>query len=143
VTQELQKISNSIGVANQGITANTNNLAAVEGAWTAYTPTISAGSGTLTTASASGRYKIVGKTVFILLSFSVTTNGTGASFLNVSLPVAPAVNFHLTGREQSLTGKMIQAISAGGTATSIIYYDNSYPGVNGSTFILGGSYESV
>ena len=58
------------------------------GAWTAFTPTITASSGTFTTVSGSGRYTRIGKTVTIYIEIVITTAGT-ASALSVRL--APTV----------------------------------------------------
>jgi hypothetical protein len=143
VTQELQKISNSIGVANQGITANTASITADEAAWTAYTPVITAGAGTITTASATGRWHQIGKTVFVYMAITVTTNGTGASFVNATLPVAAKSTWAvIPGRETAVTGKMLQG-AASGINLIIINYDNSYPAANGYVLMLTGSYESA
>lgn len=64
--------------------------------WTSYTPaSILAASGAFTTVSAVGRYKIVGKTMFLEVAVTVTAVGTAASYIKVSLP--PGVT--LTGTQ--------------------------------------------
>ncbi len=45
-------------------------------AWTSYTPTLSCGSGSLTTSSASGVYKTLGKQVWVRTHIVLTTVGT-------------------------------------------------------------------
>lgn len=113
-------------------------------AWTAYTPTVSASSGTLTTASATGRWLQMGKTVFVFVDITVTTNGTGSGSLNFTLPVLPKNASILVGREILATGKLTQAqlVQSNITASSF-YYDNSYPGANGTEFKIGGVYEAA
>jgi hypothetical protein len=142
VTQELQKISNSIGVANQGITANTASITADESAWTAYTPVISAFSGTFTTSSATGRFHKIGKTVFLYVVVSITTNGSGAGYVIATIPFAANIAAIIPGRENAVTGKMIYGLLSG-TAMIILQYDNTYPAGNGYQLVLSGSYESV
>src|SRR5437868_5271973 len=44
-------------------------------AWTAYTPTLSCGLGSLGTSVASGASKILGKTVFVRVAISITSLG--------------------------------------------------------------------
>jgi hypothetical protein len=58
-----------------------------ETGWTAYTPTLGCGSGTLTTASITGSYKrLTAKTIAAQFSATVTTLGTCASYMTVTLP---------------------------------------------------------
>lgn len=113
-------------------------------AWTAYTPTLSANSGTLTSASATGRYRKLGKTCFFEITATITTNGTAAGALNATLPfTVSAFGFNSCGRE-STTGKMVHGnILASQAVVSMDYYDNSYPAVNGSIITLTGVYETV
>lgn len=62
----------------------------VSTAWTSYTPTLTAQTGAITTSSATGRYKRIGKTVFAEMDVILTAPGTGSGYLNVSLPVTAA-----------------------------------------------------
>lgn len=110
-------------------------------AWSAAgIPTITASSGTLTTATGTVRYKIIGKTVFFNLSVSITANGTGASTLQINgLPFTlrtSAAQMAL-GRENALNGKVCCFIGSG-SGGSILNYDNTYPGANGALLIING-----
>jgi hypothetical protein len=112
-------------------------------AWTAYTPTLACASGTLTTASAAGRSKAIGKTTSINIIVTITTNGTCAGFVAVGLPVTSNNAAILSGRENAVTGKMLQGIAAAGAASfALLNYDGTYPGANGATFIVTGILES-
>lgn len=89
-------------------------------AWTSYTPTVSAGSGTFTLATATARYKIIGKTIHLQADVTITTVGSAAGTLVITLPPAasPAAAFAYVGsiREHNLTGKSGAAvIPASGT----------------------------
>lgn len=89
-------------------------------AWTSYTPTVSSGSGTFTLATATGRYKIIGKTIFLQADVTITTVGSAAGTIVITLPPAasPAAAFAYVGsiREHNLTGKSGAAvIPASGT----------------------------
>lgn len=112
--------------------------------WTAYTPAVSTGTGTITTLGAvSGRYRQIGSVVFVSISISITTNGTGASFVVASLPVTPVNVVALSGRENNITAKMIYGSVVAGLNLTITYYDATYPGADGARLILGGSYEAA
>jgi hypothetical protein len=118
-------------------------------AWTAYSPTITALVGTITTlGTVTGRYKTIGKTVFVQISAAITTNGTGSSHVVATLPVNSAnFDYWLTGQESALTGKMLKGgIGPGAVSVSTIsiaYYDNSYPGANGALIEISGVYEAA
>jgi hypothetical protein len=100
-----------------------------------YTPTITAGAGAITDASGTLTYKRVGRFVLATLAVSITTNGTGASFVRASLPFT-AISGVLSGLEIGLTGDQIYGV--GGAAVSIFKYDSSYPGADGAFLSLSG-----
>jgi hypothetical protein len=113
------------------------------GAWIAYTPTITT-TGTFTTASATGRYKVApdGKTVFITVTLNITTVGTG-SLPTLSIPfAASAQTFVLFGRETAATGSAIQGvIPATASAVQLLTYNNVDPSASGRTITASGIYE--
>ena len=129
-------------------TAELNALAGKMGAWTAYTPTVTAQTGTITTYSASGRYRQIGKTVSFQGHVAITNNGTGATAIKITLPVAAQNSYAVVvGKEIAVTGKAVtgQLIS---NSPAIIYMtfsaDNTYPGGTGSNDIyFSGSYEAA
>jgi hypothetical protein len=85
-------------------------------AWTSYTPTITAGAGTPTTVSATGRYKVFGKTVIVTIDVTVTTTGTAAGAIIATLPLnSAAFSYVGTAREHAIAGNSGAAIIAGGT----------------------------
>lgn len=75
-------------------------------AWTSYTPTVTSSSGTATTVSATGRYKQIGKTVFLTISVTITAVGTAAGQIFATLPTnASGSGFYIgTAYESSTTG---------------------------------------
>lgn len=79
-------------------------------AWTSYSPTVTSQQGTFTgaTITASGRYKQLGKTIFLETDVLLTALGSGSPTLGlrVTLPfTAAAFNYTGTSREILLTGK--------------------------------------
>lgn len=110
--------------------------------WSTQTVTPTAQSGTLTTASATWRFKVIGKTAFFNLICGITTNGTGATAVNVPLPTG------WTGKSNSAFGGLDMALGPavfgrcyGATAMQLIKYDGSYPGANGAQMVINGVLE--
>ena len=102
------------------------------GAWTSYTPTISAASGTFTTTSLTmAKYMRVGKMCTVKCAFTITTVGTGVN-PKITLPFNSVSDAGVelgvgSGREYQTTGKMIgvnidQAVT---DKAAIRFYDNS------------------
>ena len=113
------------------------------GPWVAFTPAIGVQSGALTLASAVGRFLTMGKTVFVNLSITVTTNGTGAGFITASLPLLPRSSGVLPGRASAVSGKALSGFFSPGSVVSIFNYDNTYPAASGEVLTLNGVYEAA
>ena len=135
-------INNDAGISATKIIQN--NLG-YNSSWVGYTPTVTAAAGTITTASATGRWWKVDRTVHFQQEVTITTNGTGATAVRATLPpFTPAANFVIAGRENNATGNLLCGlIPSAGTYVSITNYDNSYPGADGRLLILSGSYEAT
>lgn len=92
--------------------------------WTAYTPTVTAQTGTPTTVSAVGRYKQNGKTVTAQATVTVTNHGTASGGLRATLPpglTAAAFPYIGSSYEQNTTGDGGTAfIGSSGTFVSAI-----------------------
>ncbi len=131
-------------------TAGSGNVLSVGGvniatAWTAYTPTVTAGSGSFTTTSAAGRYKQIGKTATFSAAITVTTIGTGGGSVNFTLPVtANAANSTFcSGRETGSTGSALFAFNSSTTVANITRYDNIFIGANGYVYNISCTYEAA
>lgn len=116
-----------------------------QGAFTAYTPTVSAESGTFTTVSAQGRYQQTGKRVDFWLQVNVTTVGTAGGAVLASVPVTPAsgANYQAAGRDGGVGGKVLQGSVLASGNLRILTYDAAAPAVSGSVLILSGFYEAL
>ena len=112
--------------------------------WTTWSPTLTASSGTITAYTInSAKYLQRGKEIQIRLDATITTNGTAASALLSTLPVSGITNGGiLAGREDVVSGKMLQGKVSGSTLT-IVNYDNTYPGADTARMVLSGVYESA
>lgn len=100
--------------------------------WRAFTPVVSAQTGTITTlGTVTGLYKVVGDTVQVKSAIAVTTNGTAGGDVRFNLPFGTPVETGVGGgRERTITGKALQVVTTG-TQAAIYNYDNSYPAANG------------
>jgi hypothetical protein len=98
---------------------------------------VTASSGTITSATATGTYQRRGKYLFISLTVSITNNGTGA--VSLILGSFPFLNFTgtLNGRENNVLGKQVVAI-AGTGALVVRTCDNLYPGATNASITLSG-----
>ncbi|WP_441235658.1 hypothetical protein [Bradyrhizobium sp. 930_D9_N1_4] len=68
-----------------------------DSAFTSYSPSVTASVGSPTTVSATGRYKQVGKIVFVQFHVTVTTVGTAAGQMLVTLPAVSVSTYYYTG----------------------------------------------
>lgn len=120
------------------------SLTAINSAWGAFTPTVTAASGAFTTVSGAGRYKQVGKTVYFYILVTITTIGTAGTAINVTLPAtAQSANFAFSGRENGVTGALLTAWLASTTSLRIQKYDGTFIGANGHIMAVSGSYEAA
>lgn len=117
-----------------------------DGAWTTYTPTPTSLVGAFTTVSCAGRYRQLDtKTWEIALKVTITTNNTAASAISVPLPTGlvafnGSVNYDLVGIHSA--GPMVFGhIAANASVVIIQDYAGSYPGADGRTVSVSGSFE--
>lgn len=135
-----------LGTPSSGVATNVTGLPATTGivtTRTSYTPSVASTVGTITTSNASGAYiKIDDKLIWFSATTTITTNGTGAGKINVGLPFAVVTESSIaSGIEIATTGKFVLGYcAAGGSISQCAYYDASYPGASGNTFIISGVY---
>jgi len=143
-TSDATKNAAAVALTNKtgfnGVTLDAN-------AWSTWVPTVTSNLGTLTAlGTVVARYKQLGKTVFFYISIPITTNGTGAGFIQATLPFTAANTSHqsASGRENGLTGKSLAARVLSNTANlQFTFYDATYPGADGAIIGASGQYETV
>lgn len=128
------------------ITTGDSDRTLVLDTWTAYTPTITSGSGTFTTTSAVGAWQRVGTAIHVRVAITITTNGTAATDVRFSLPATSAGNVTGIGGggagRNNTTGPMLQCfIPASSTIAVLNQYDNTYPGADGYLLLAWATYE--
>lgn len=123
--------------------ANATNWSTASLAWSTYTPTITASSGTFTSVSATGRYAEMGTICFVQAVITITTNGTAAGYIKVPLPIGAAAQAHtLSGIEVASTGISVNGyIASGASEIAVRKYDGTYLGANGYVIVIDGFYE--
>lgn len=120
-------------------------LPTIASAWTAATPVVSAGSGTITTATAALRYLAFGKLIIFSMVVTVTTNGTGGlSVIVTGLPfTALSTSYVGAGRCTTGTGFDLTWQMLSSTSLAILNYDNTYPAADGHVLTISGVLEAA
>lgn len=114
----------------------------------AYTPTITASTGTFTTVSATGAYKEFGKIVFLRATITITTIGTAAGRLLCSIPTGTIVAIG-AGQAVGLNGSTADPLigtpffDTNTTFSVVKSTDKSFPGGSGHTLYISGWYEKT
>lgn len=120
--------------------------ASVAGVQIAWTPTVTSGSGTLTTVSASGYYQIDAEDtryVDFRLAVSITTNGTGATDIRATLPftsTSDGVGSAIAAYDSTASLALAGYVGVGVGYVRILKYDGTYPGADGKSLQVTGRY---
>jgi len=95
------------------------------GRWTAYTPTVTPGSGVYTNVTATGQYKLDGNQVTVCIKATYTNVGTGATNTQISVPFAPkGFSGIFFGEESGSSGLSLSGVcAAAATSFTVRRYD--------------------
>lgn len=131
-------------------TATTINGVAIDNnAFAAYTPTITATSGTFTTVSATGAWReLFGKVVFYRATVTITTIGTAAGRMLVSIPsgTVAAIGAGSSGGFNGSTSEGLMGVAYFDSNSTISFNktaDASFPGTSGQTLYVSGWYQKA
>lgn len=102
------------------------------------TPTPSSFGGTITTVSGAVRAQRVGDRASYTVTVTITTNGTGSGFIQVTMPFSAAETTPTHGVNATSPVALTGFIS--GTTLRIYKYDGTYPGADNTTLVMSGSY---
>jgi len=120
------------------------SLLTVGSAWADWTPTVSSGTGTLTTAggvAGSCRWTQIGKVVHFTAVITVTTKGTGATSLIFTLPVTALKDTNFAGIRTSSDTILISRVSPSSSNCVVKLNGGADPLVDGGGYLVSGSYE--
>lgn len=121
-----------------GAVLNAATLNTIGAAWETYTPTVSSGSGTITSfGNRLGKYTRIQKLVIVNYDVTILNNGTGATWVNVSKPITSVTplgggtGLIGTGMETAVTG-VSQTVRENGTNLVLLQQivGGGYPGGN-------------
>lgn len=144
--------SDPITIAQSQVTGLTSDLAGkfdTPGAWTSYTPTVTAASGTFTSVSATAQWTRVGRMIHVNAAIVITTNGTAAGSVRFTLPVLSGTtpttgSWQGAGREGGVTGSNLSvSVSSSSDIAVVRLYNNNYPGQNGAVLQVSITYQSA
>lgn len=126
--------------ATQVPSANANTLDDYEEG--TYTPTAVSSVGTITTYVASGSYTKIGREVTATVNVAITTNGTGAGRIDISLPFTAIAGFNFSagGIETSAAIGLSGLVSPATGVVKVFKYDATYPGGSGTTLVMTVTY---
>jgi hypothetical protein len=116
--------------ATQSASTDANTLDDYEeGTWTL---TVTPGSGAITSYTVqSAKYTKIGNLVTAIFKFTITNNGTGASYLQINLPFTSADECMGTIRDNGVTGTQGNIRTSGANAF-LLNYNSTYPGSTGA-----------
>lgn len=138
-----QTMSGDAALSGAAITVTKINNVDQTTAWSTYTPTVGSQGGTFTTTSATGAYKIIGKTVHFVVQITITTVGSATGFVTFTFPpgVTGNRNQNAAGKDAT-TGKMVTAGWASASTTgAILFYDGTSPIAAGNILLVSGVIE--
>ena len=113
----------------------------------AYTPTMISTTGTITLVGArTGQYFLRGRIVYFQAQGTITTNGTGATSIQIGLPfqaiTSASSRWVISGRGDAISGSALTGvIASGGTTVVMTTYNALYPGADGERIAVTGWYQ--
>ncbi len=123
---------------NPSVTNNgTNNIVSTQRV--SSTPTPTSGTGTFTSVAGFVDYTKDLNVANVFIQLNITTNGTAATDIRITLPFTATLPSVLSGRRIDSGGPAVQGYVAASSSTLIItQYDGTYPGADGRNFVLSG-----
>lgn len=111
-----------------------------EGTWT---PVVSAQAGTITSATATGRYTKIGRMVFSTAEITITAAGTASAGLIYTLPIPLAAGSWAGVGRETTVGALMFTIAGAGPASTIFRFDNTTPITTGANIRISLTYEAA
>jgi len=120
------------GALAQRTTANSIDASVGTGllAWSTWTPVVTATVGVITTVVINtARFSRIGKTVHLVLNYTVTNNGTGSGLQSFTLPVTAQAAGQGTGAGiRGSDGNAMSCFMVSLTAVQVAMFNFTYPG---------------
>lgn len=124
--------------AAQSASADANTLDDYEE--NTWTPTVTSNTGTITAYTSSGNYTKIGNRYLFTVTATITTNGTGGGFLQITLPATSNNAAAASGLKS--TGEMVVgSINAASGTMNVFKYNALYPVGSGEFVRLSGHFD--
>jgi hypothetical protein len=111
-----------------------------QSAWKIYSPSITALSGTLTTVSSTGKYKLDGTICHFEVSITVGNPGSGATGFFVPIPIQSVNNTPVFGSNPDQGSALMGYLTASSVSCALFVVTGTYPS-SGQRVFVAGSYE--
>lgn len=114
--------------------------------WFTYTPTIGSTSGSITTiGTVTGRYQRKGQYIMVRINVAITTNGTAAGGITVTLPTATLFDSALGNAQfygvETSSSKAITGYAPYNSSTmTVLLYDGTHPISGSGLLTISGFY---
>jgi hypothetical protein len=108
-----------------------------------YTPTVTSGTGSITSYNVYGRYTKIGRVVHVQTEIDITNAGTGGSTLNFTVPFTSAASPFgtLVGLEVNVTGAAVAGyFSASNVLGQVFLATGGSPVTTGRRYFISGTY---
>jgi hypothetical protein len=126
----------------QADTAQAQGLLWNNAAWTSFTPVVTSGSGSITTYTATSAYTRVGKLCVMRFSVTVTTAGTAAGSMYLTIPFnAVAASSSMGVARETVAVGTMSSVTVTTARLEINQYNNTTPFGSGYTIVGTVSYE--
>ncbi len=111
--------------------------------WFAYAPTVTSGSGTLTTASATGKFSLKGEMCHLQVAATITNKGTGGTDVRVTMPISASTGVGtVAGVGSSYNTFITLAVNLTGSGLlNIRKYDGTFYADNGQVLNAALTYQ--
>ena len=95
-----------------------------------YTPTVTPSSGAITSYTSAGSYVKIGNLVVAVALITITNNGTGSGYQQISLPFTPATNGAAAAADASTGAVLIGFVIGSSPQVNLRTATAGYPGLN-------------
>lgn len=112
-------------------------------AWTITNPTVTSQGGTPANVTAVVSSKRIGKTAFVTVNVTFTNVAGGSGYLSVPMPFTAFSTSGFGGQNGATNVPLIGLIGASGASMFIFGSGNTFPGANGQTAVVSGSFETA
>lgn len=111
--------------------------------WQSFATSVTTKTGSITTLGLVDLfYQLAGGVCHFTANISITTNGTGAGSVDFTLP-RTAAGFGTVYGKELVSGKALSGIVTASNIEDLQFYDGTYPGSDGCTLVVSGSYQYV